>query len=157
MSKVSVKMIVNGQPVSVQCEGHARLLDVLRDELGLMGTKEGCGVGECGACTVILDGETVNSCLTLAASCEGRSIETIEGVSKEGLHPVQEAMVSHNAMQCGFCIPGLVLTGKNILEKYPEADRARITEAVSGNLCRCTGYKQVVDAIETARDKINNK
>lgn len=157
MSKVSVNMIVNGQPVNVQCEGHARLLDVLRDELGLMGTKEGCGVGECGACTVILDGETVNSCLTLAASCEGRSIETIEGVSKEGLHPVQEAMVSHNAMQCGFCIPGLVLTGKNILEKYPEADRARITEAVSGNLCRCTGYKQVVDAIETARDKINNK
>lgn len=153
MNKITVNMVVNGSPVSVDIDPYARLLDVLRNQLGLTGAKEGCGIGECGACTVILDGETVDSCLTLAASCEGKSIETVEGLSDgETLHPVQQAFVDHNAMQCGFCIPGLVLSGKNILDKYPEADRARIVEAISGNLCRCTGYKQVVDAIEDARD-----
>ncbi len=156
MAKVTVHMVVNGEPVTVSCQPHARLLDVLREELRLTGTKEGCGIGECGACTVIMDGQTVDSCLTLAASCEGRRIETIEGITpKDGsLHPVQAAFVEHNAMQCGFCIPGLVLSGKALLEKEPDADRARIAEGISGNLCRCTGYKQVVDALETAREKM---
>ncbi|QRN85600.1 (2Fe-2S)-binding protein [Clostridia bacterium] len=157
MNKITVNMIVNRKPVTVEIEPYARLLDVLRKDLKLTGAKEGCGIGECGACTVIIDGETVDSCLTLAASCEGKSIETIEGVADgDKLHPVQEAFVEHNAMQCGFCIPGLVLSGKNILDKYPEADRERIVEAISGNLCRCTGYKQVVDAIEDAKDKLND-
>ena len=157
MSKITVNMVVNKKPVTVDVEPYARLLDVLRNDLKLTGAKEGCGVGECGACTVIIDGETVDSCLTLAASCEGRNIETIEGLSNgDQLHPVQEAFVENNALQCGFCIPGLVLSGKNILDKYPEADRARITEAISGNLCRCTGYKQVVDAIEDAKDKLED-
>lgn len=154
--KVRLNMVVNRKPVSIDIEPHARLVDVLRKQLKLTGAKEGCGIGECGACTVLLDGDTVNSCLTLAASCEGRNIETIEGVADgDTLHPVQQAFVDHNAMQCGFCIPGLVLSAKNILDKYPEADRARITEAISGNLCRCTGYKQVVEAIEDAKDKYN--
>jgi len=153
---MTLNMVVNRKPVSVEIEPYARLLDVLRTQLKLTGAKEGCGIGECGACTVILDGETVDSCITLAASCEGKSIETIEGISDgDQLHPVQQAFVEHNAMQCGFCIPGLVLSGKNILDKYPEADRERIVEAISGNLCRCTGYKQVVDAIEDAKDKID--
>lgn len=157
MNKITVNMIVNKKPVSVEIEPYARLLDVLRKDLKLTGAKEGCGIGECGACTVIIDGETVDSCLTLAASCEGRSIETIEGLADgDKLHPVQEAFVEHNAMQCGFCIPGLVLSGKNILDKYPEADRERIVEAISGNLCRCTGYKQVVDAIEDAKEKLDD-
>ncbi len=156
MTKMTLNMVVNRKPVSVEIEPYARLLDVLRTQLKLTGAKEGCGIGECGACTVILDGETVDSCITLAASCEGKSIETIEGISDgDQLHPVQQAFVEHNAMQCGFCIPGLVLSGKNILDKYPEADRERIVEAISGNLCRCTGYKQVVDAIEDAKDKID--
>ena len=156
MHKITVNMVVNKEPVTVSCVPHARLLDVLREELKLTGTKEGCGIGECGACTVIMDGQTVDSCLTLAASCEGRQIETIEGITpKDGsLHPVQQAFVEHNAMQCGFCIPGLVLSGKALLEREPDADRERITEGISGNLCRCTGYKQVVDALETARDKM---
>lgn len=157
MSKITVNMVVNRKPVTVEVEPNARLLDVIRKDLKLTGAKEGCGIGECGACTVIMDGETVDSCLTLAASCEGRNIETIEGLAEgDKLHPVQEAFVEHNALQCGFCIPGLVLSGKNVLDKYPEADRERIVEAISGNLCRCTGYKQVVDAIEDAKDKLED-
>jgi carbon-monoxide dehydrogenase small subunit len=157
MSKITVNMVVNRKPVTVEVEPNARLLDVIRKDLRLTGAKEGCGIGECGACTVIMDGETVDSCLTLAASCEGRNIETIEGLADgDKLHPVQQAFVDHNALQCGFCIPGLVLSGKNVLDKYPEADRERIVEAISGNLCRCTGYKQVVDAIEDVKDNLED-
>lgn len=155
--KVNVTFILNGEEVSMSVEPDARLLDILREELGLTGTKEGCGVGECGACTVILDGETVNSCLTLAASVEGRRVDTIENLSKDGeLHPVQEAFIDHTALQCGFCIPGLINSGKNILDKNKNATREEITEAISGNLCRCTGYEQVVDAICDARDRMNS-
>lgn len=157
MTNIELKLLVNGEQVSVSCAPYARLLDVLRDHLGLTGTKEGCGIGECGACTVLLDGLPVDSCLMLGASCEGKSIETIEGLGYEtDLHPVQEAFVKHNALQCGFCIPGLVMSAKALLERYPEADRKRIQEAISGNLCRCTGYKQVVEAIESARDTMQD-
>lgn len=157
-SKMKVNFILNGEATEIEAASDARLLDVLRDDLGLIGTKEGCGVGECGACTVIMDGETVNSCLVLACSVEGRTVETIENLSKDGkLHPVQEAFIEHNALQCGFCIPGLVNSGKNVLDKNKDATREEIKLGISGNLCRCTGYEQVLDAIETARDNMNKK
>ena len=149
MEKINLKMIVNGNQVSVKINPFARLLDVLREDLHLTGTKEGCGVGECGACTVIVDGETVNTCLTLAASMEGKCITTIEGIAaNDELHPIQQAFIDHAALQCGFCTPGLVLSAKALLDKYPHPSKEEIKVAISGNLCRCTGYQQVVEAIE---------
>lgn len=156
MEKVKVNMIVNGKPVSVEVKPYARLLDVIREELGLTGTKEGCGVGECGACTVIVDGQTVNTCLTLAASMEGKHIITIEGLMEDGkLHPIQEAFINNNALQCGFCTPGLVLSAKALLDVNPSPTRDEIKVAISGNLCRCTGYEQVIEAIQDASTKYN--
>lgn len=149
MEKVKVNMYVNGKAVSVEVKPYARLLDVLREDLGLTGTKEGCGVGECGACTVIVDGETVNTCLTLAAAMEGKHITTIEGIMEnEKLHPIQESFVNHNALQCGFCTPGLIMSAKALLDQKPNPTRDEIKVAISGNLCRCTGYEQVIEAIE---------
>lgn len=151
MDKINVNMFVNGKAVSLLVKGNARLLDVLRENLYLTGTKEGCGVGECGACTVIVDGETVNSCLVLAASMEGKHITTIEGVAKDGeLDVIQEKFIDHSALQCGFCTPGFVMSTKALLDSNPEPSKEEIRVAVSGNLCRCTGYDQIVEAIEDA-------
>jgi carbon-monoxide dehydrogenase small subunit len=147
-------MVVNGKPVSLEVKPYARLVDVLREDLGLTGTKEGCGVGECGACTVIVDGETVNTCLTLAASMDGKHITTIEGLMEnEKLHPIQEAFIKHHALQCGFCTPGLILSAKALLDSNPNPSTEQIKVAISGNLCRCTGYEQVVDAIQEVAEK----
>jgi len=154
VDKVKVNMVVNGNPVSIEVKPYARLLDVLREDLSLTGTKEGCGVGECGACTVIVDGETVNSCLTLAASMDGKHITTIEGLMEnEKLHPIQEAFIKHNALQCGFCTPGLILSAKALLDSNPNPTTEDIKVAISGNLCRCTGYQQVIDAIKEVAEK----
>lgn len=139
---------LNGSPVTVAVEENARLLDVLRDVLHLTGTKEGCGVGECGACTVILDGEAVDSCLVMALRVAGRSVTTIEGLAHDGiLHPLQEAVLRHHALQCGFCTPGFIMSAKALLDKNPHPTREEIKVAISGNLCRCTGYEQLIEAV----------
>lgn len=155
MDKIEVNMFVNEKPVSVRVKPYARLLDVIREEVGLTGTKEGCGVGECGACTVIVDGKSVNSCLALAASMEGKHITTIEGLMEnEKLHPIQQAFIDHHALQCGFCTPGLILSTKALLDENPHPTRDEIKIGISGNLCRCTGYEQVVEAIEEVSNNI---
>jgi aerobic-type carbon monoxide dehydrogenase small subunit (CoxS/CutS family) len=149
MTKVNLN--VNGKDYSVEVDGSTRLLDLLRDSLGLTGTKEGCGEGECGACTVIMDGEIVDSCLVLAFQCEGKEIITIEGVqSGDILHPAQKAFIEKGAVQCGFCIPGMVLATKAIIDKNEEPTDDEIREGLSGNLCRCTGYNKMVEAVHRA-------
>lgn len=158
MEKIEVKMVVNGKPISVNVKPYARLLDVIREELGLTGTKEGCGVGECGACTVIVDNKSVNSCLTLAASMEGKHITTIEGLMEnEKLHPIQQAFIDHHALQCGFCTPGLILSTKALLDNNPNPTREEIKTGISGNLCRCTGYEQIIQAVEDVSKTYNEK
>ncbi len=146
-----LRLTVNGDPVELGVRDEETLLQVLRERLGLTGTKQGCDLGDCGSCTVLLDGEPVLSCLVLAATVEGRSVETIEGVAgADGLHPVQEAFDEVGAVQCGFCTPGMVLASKALLEKDPRPSRSEIRRALSGNLCRCTGYVKIVDAVERA-------
>jgi carbon-monoxide dehydrogenase small subunit len=150
MEKINVNFIVNDEAVSVSVYPHETLLRVLREELHLTSVKEGCGIGECGACTIILDGKAVNSCLILAASVEGKSVTTTEGLSKDGkLHPLQQAFVDHFSLQCGFCTPGFLMTAKAFLDENPHPTREEIMVAISGNVCRCTGYHQIVDAIES--------
>ncbi len=145
-----IQFTLNGQPVSVEAPAHISLLHVLRDYVGLTGTKEGCCVGECGACSVLLDGKRVNSCLVLAPQAGGRNVVTIEGVraADGGPNDLQRNFIDHGAVQCGYCIPGMVLAGEALLAKTLEPTRADIREAIAGNLCRCTGYQQIVDAIE---------
>ncbi len=148
--KFPVRFTVNGELCEIEVPGNRTLLDVIRGELGLTGTKEGCGSGECGACTVLLDGEPVNACLVLALQAEGKEITTIEGLSKGGpLHPIQEAFISHGAIQCGFCTPGMILSAKALLDRNPEPEEMEIREALTGNLCRCTGYQKIVEAIKS--------
>ncbi|GIW71252.1 MAG: carbon-monoxide dehydrogenase small subunit [Planctomycetota bacterium] len=145
----TVRFTVNGEPRCWQGEPMARLLDVLRYELGLTGTKEGCGEGECGACTVLLDGEPVCACLVPMLQCEGRAVQTIEGLGgADRLEPVQRAFVEAGGVQCGACTPGLVLTAWALLQREPRPDRARMREALAGNLCRCTGYERILRALE---------
>ena len=150
MKKITVDFVLNGKPVSVEIEENRRLLDMLREDCGLTGTKEGCGVGECGACTVIVDGEAVNSCLVLAASVGGKSVMTVEGVQKAdgSLDPIQQAILDNHALQCGYCTPGFVMSAKALLMKNPHPTRDEIRVALSGNLCRCTGYEQIIRAVE---------
>lgn len=144
-------MTVNGQKVAVNVEADELLVDVLRDKLGLTGTKIGCNEGECGACTVILDGEAALSCLLPALRAQGRTITTIEGLSDgDTLHPIQQAFVDHGAIQCGYCTPGLILSAKALLDRNPHPSREQIKEAIAGNLCRCTGYVKIIEAIEAA-------
>ncbi|MBC7081960.1 MAG: (2Fe-2S)-binding protein [Firmicutes bacterium] len=142
---------VNGGAVEVEVSAEDRLIDVLREGLRLTGTKEGCGIGECGACTVLLDGKPVNSCLVPALQVEGREVETVEGLAKDGrLHPLQEAFIEHTAVQCGFCTPGMLMAAAALLRENPDPTREDIARAISGNLCRCTGYHQIMSAIESA-------
>lgn len=146
-----IAFILNGKPCEIEVQETERLLDVLRDRLFLTGTKEGCGVGECGACTVVIDGKAVNSCMTMAASVEGKSVLTIEGVAENGeLAPIQRAILNHHAFQCGFCTPGVVMSAKALLDENPHPTREEIQRAIAGNLCRCTGYEQIIEAIEDA-------
>lgn len=147
-------LVVNGRAVVTGADPTRRLLDFLREELGLTGTKEGCGEGECGACSVLLDGRLVNSCLVLLGQCEGATVTTIEGIGANGdLHPVQRAMMEVGAIQCGFCTPGLVLAAVALLAEHPKPDAATIRRAIEGNLCRCTGYVKVEEAIVRAAEE----
>jgi carbon-monoxide dehydrogenase small subunit len=144
-------MKLNGESVTVEVEPFELLVDVLRDKLGLTGTKIGCSEGECGACTVIIDGQAVLSCLLPAMKAQGREVVTIEGLSHDGeLHPLQQAFIEKGAVQCGYCTPGMIMSAKALLDETPRPSVEEIQEAVAGNLCRCTGYLQIVDAIEAA-------
>lgn len=149
-----VNMTVNNEKYEVAVEPNRVLVDVLRDQLGLTGTKVGCAAGDCGSCTVIMDGKAVNSCLVLAVQANGSNILTIEGMeTDQGLHPLQQAFVDKGAIQCGFCTPGLILSSKALLDQNPNPDRSEIRMAISGNLCRCTGYQKIVEAIQDASKK----
>lgn len=154
--KRKVHFILNGFEVEAEIETHRMLLDLLRDKFELTGTKEGCGQGECGACTVLVDGLAVNACLFPAMEVEGRTVTTIEGLIGEGgrLHPIQEAFVEAGAVQCGFCMPGMVMSAKALLDENPDPTEEEIRRGISGNLCRCTGYVQIVDAIKIAAQKM---
>ncbi len=149
----TIKFVLNGKAIEVEVPSHWTLLKLLRDKLGLTGTKEGCGIGECGACTVLMDGKPVNACLILAPRVEGKEIETVEGLgSREALHPLQKSFINHGAIQCGFCTPGILMSAKSLLEENPNPTTEEIKEAISGHLCRCTGYHQIVEAIKKASE-----
>jgi len=146
--KVHVQTRINGEDVEFLCEPRQSLLEVLREELGLTGTKEGCNSGDCGACNVILDGVLVNSCLVLAVEVEGKSVTTIEGLAPpEGLHPLQQAFLEHDALQCGYCTPGVIMAAKALLDRNPTPTEREVRYWLSGNLCRCTGYDKIVRAV----------
>jgi aerobic-type carbon monoxide dehydrogenase small subunit (CoxS/CutS family) len=148
---VQVPLVVNGESVAACFPAHRTLLEVLREDLRLTGTKHGCELGECGACAVLVDGQPVLSCLVLGAACAGRRIETVEGMAgPAGLHPLQRAFAELGAAQCGYCTPGFLLTARALLDAEPNPDRARIEEALSGSLCRCTGYLKIFEAVELA-------
>lgn len=149
--KQPVTLRVNGETYELSIDVRRTLLEVLRDELNLTGTKEGCGTGDCGACTVLLDGTPIASCLTLAVEAQGKEISTIEGLAENGqLHPVQRAFIEHGAIQCGFCTPGMIMSAKALLDKNPQPTETEAREAISGNYCRCTGYTKIVEAILAA-------
>jgi carbon-monoxide dehydrogenase small subunit len=154
--KSEITFNLNGVEYTVSVEQSKRLLDVLRDELGMTGTKEGCGEGECGACTVIVDGRAVNSCLYPAPEVQGRSVTTVEGLHgpRNRLHPIQQAFVDEGAIQCGFCTPGMILSTKALLDSNPDPSEEDIREALQGNLCRCTGYVQIIEAVKMAAQKL---
>jgi carbon-monoxide dehydrogenase small subunit len=146
-----IRFTLNGKEREIDTSPDRRVVDLLREDLGLTGTKEACGSGECGACTILVDGESRLSCLMLAAQLEGREVLTIEGLSsEEGLHPIQAAFVEHGAVQCGFCTPGMILAALHLFRDHPNPTRPDIREGLSGNLCRCTGYQKIIDAVERA-------
>ncbi len=148
--KRKLELKVNEEMWDIEVDPHRTLLEVLREDLGLIGAKEGCGLGACGACTVLIDGAPVLSCLTLAVEVENKAIRTIEGLMKDNQpDPLQRAFVDHGAIQCGFCTPGSIMTATALLEKNPRPSREEIKEALSGNLCRCTGYKKIIEAVES--------
>jgi carbon-monoxide dehydrogenase small subunit len=149
--QVHLRLRVNAEDMPVSFAPYKTLLEVLREDLGLTGTKHGCELGECGACAVLVDGEPQLSCLVLGLECEGRAVETVEGLARGAeLHPLQSAFADLGAAQCGYCTPGILMTAKALLEKEPLPSRARIKEALAGNLCRCTGYQQIFEAVEEA-------
>jgi len=151
---LKIRLTLNGKEMIIHAPPDRRVVDLLREDLGLTGTKEGCGSGECGACTILADGEARLSCLMLAAQLEGREVTSIEALSRYGtLHPVQEAFVESGAVQCGFCTPGMVLASVDFLQRNPRPTRTEIREALSGNLCRCTGYQKIVDGVERVSSK----
>lgn len=157
--KTEISFILNGREVKVSVNGHQRLIDVLREQLEQTGTKEGCGEGECGSCTVIIDGRAVNSCLYPALEVEGKSVTTIEGLRgpKNELSVIQQTFVEHGAIQCGFCTPGMIMSAKALLDSNPDPSEEDIREALLGNLCRCTGYVQIVEAVKEAAAQLKGK
>lgn len=156
--KVAINLRVNGDACKVLVPPHRPLVDVLRDDVGLTGTKKGCGAGECGACTVLMDGKPVNSCLVLAVQADGKDIVTIEGLAQDDrLHPIQEAFVQHGAIQCGYCSPGMILIAKALLDENPRPTELEVKQAIAGNICRCTGYVKIVEAIQAASRLVANE
>jgi carbon-monoxide dehydrogenase small subunit len=150
--------LVNGRHYEMAIEPHMLLIEVLRDELVLTGTKQSCGIGNCGACTVLIDGKPVLSCLTLALTVEGKHITTIEGLAQgTALHPIQKAFIEHGAIQCGFCTPGMILSAKALLDGNPDPDEEEVRQALSGNLCRCTGYVKIIDAVLAAAEAMRKE
>jgi len=151
MKKQLIELRVNGEPHELAVEPQRTLLEVLREDLGLTGAKEACGTGECGACTVLMDGKSILSCLTLAIEAQGKKITTIEGLAKNGeLHPLQKAFIRHGAIQCGYCTSGMILNAKAILDENPRPSRDEILKGLEGNLCRCTGYNKILEAVMAA-------
>ena len=158
MRKHHVSTIINRDPVEYLCEPEQTLLDVLRDELSLTGSKEGCSSGDCGACSVMMDGRLVCACLVLAAECEGCEIETIEGMSDgDTLHPLQQKFIDYGALQCGFCTPGILVAAKALLDKNPDPTETELRYWLAGNLCRCTGYDKIVHAVMDAAEEMRNQ
>ena len=158
MNKLIIELTINNKKIKVETTTSTRLLDLIRDDLHLIGTKEGCGKGECGACTVIMNGELVASCLVLAPQADGAVITTIEGIGKDGhLDPIQEAFIETGAVQCGFCTPGMILAAKKLLEENPYPDEEEIKRGISGNLCRCTGYQKILNAVKLAADRLSSR
>jgi len=154
--KVLVQTTINQEAVQFLCEPRQSLLEVLREELGLTGVKEGCGDGNCGACSVILDGRLVNSCLVLAVEAQGRSVTTVEGIALPGgLHPIQEEFLKHAALQCGVCTPGFIVATKALLDHNPHPSEAEVRQWLAGNLCRCTGYDKIVRAVLSAAERMS--
>lgn len=149
MAEKKIKLKVNGRNFSILAKPTDTLVDVLRDKLELTGTKKSCGLGDCGACTVLMDGKAINSCLILAADAQGREITTIEGLENDDgkLHPLQEAFIQNGAVQCGFCTPGMIMSAKALLDEIPNPTEEEVRQAISGNLCRCTGYAKIVQAV----------
>jgi carbon-monoxide dehydrogenase small subunit len=146
-----VKLTVNGKVYEIDVQPQDTLLDVIREKLGLTGTKEGCGLGECGACTVIMNGKTVNSCLVLAIEADDKQITTIEGLAQgEKLHPIQQAFIDQGGLQCGFCTPGMIISAKALLDENPNPSEDEIRRGIAGNFCRCTGYTKIIKSIKTA-------
>ena len=153
MKSVLIKTTINGKTYELEARPNMTLLDLLRDELGLTGTKRGCEVGECGACTVLVNGKAVNSCLILVPQIDGQAILTVEGLANgEKLHPLQESFLDHDAVHCGFCTPGMLMSGKDLVDHTPNPTEEETRTAISGNLCRCSGYQQIVDAIVETKD-----
>ena len=151
MQSKLIKFVINGQSVEIEVKPWRTLLEMIRENLNLTGTKEGCGHGECGSCTVLMGGKTVNSCLVLAAEADGQEILTIEGLLEAGnLHPIQEAFVERAGMQCGFCTPGMIISAKALLDRHPDPSEKEIREAMAGNFCRCTGYTKIVESVDAA-------
>ena len=154
--KKRISLKVNGESHELEIEPHLRLLDIIRDDLGLTGTKEGCGEGDCGACTIIMNGKAVPSCLVLGLEADGSDILTIEGISEgEKLHPLQEEFITQGAIQCGFCTPGMILSAKAFLENHPSPSEEGVKKAMAGNLCRCTGYVKILNAIMAASRRMS--
>jgi aerobic-type carbon monoxide dehydrogenase small subunit (CoxS/CutS family) len=157
-AEVHLRLTVNGEAVSVHCAAAKTLLEVLREDLRLTGTKHGCELGECGACAVLLDGQPVLSCLVLAVECDGAAVTTVEGLADgPTLHPLQEAFAEKGAAQCGYCTPGILVTAKHLLDHTPHPTRGEIAHALSGNLCRCTGYQQIYEAVEAASGRADER
>lgn len=153
-----LNLTVNGKPYQLSVLPWRTLLEVIREDLGLTGTKEGCGLGECGACTVLMDGKAVNSCLVLATEAEGKQITTIEGLAQgDKLHPIQQAFVDHGGLQCGFCTPGMIMAAKALLDENPTPTEEEIKQAIAGNLCRCTGYAKIIESIRAAAKNMEAK
>lgn len=156
--KQAIELTVNGEVFEILVRPNELLVDVLRDKIGLTGTKKGCGEGDCGACTVLVEKNPILSCLTLAVSCHKKNIETIEGLAKDGiLHPLQQAFVEKGAIQCGFCTPGMILSAKALLEKKSKPSTEDIKHQMAGNLCRCTGYKKIIEAISEVADRVQHE
>ena len=154
MKKIHISFTVNGRPQESLVAPNQTLLQLLRDDLGLTGTKQGCGVGDCGSCTVLLDGQPVNSCLVLAPQANGHEVLTVEGLADgDRLHPLQASFIEKGAVQCGFCSPGMLLSAKALLDRKSRPNELEIREAISGNLCRCTGYQKIVEAVQDAASK----